>query len=452
MARAAAAAASMPWDEDRPEAMASAPTQPLGPCDNPYPPPGSDELGRPVRGLHNVMSPSGYTDVNRVATGSNSMGYPVPFGIQKFDIQSLARASSEPLPASVEPQVQWWVDKVDERDQSTTSYKLRSVGNMLPTNLSPTQPHGRRNKAKLQRVKFQDHLLCPQVPQPFRPPCDMGLAMALSKLENSGVQGVADARQDLRESFMAAYTGVVKAAKAYEDLCQRTQKLMNSGLKDVVETVKRAKICGRDVLLWRWFGLTGWIYNQAESEFFKSYGREIESQLMNSVAKIRQRVMQDLMRRPCWKKLEAMLKYYSASGSTPPQYQGLLDRCRFIHESLGGPRNPELQEFRVPEDPEQLRKEMALQEEKERQAEAHFANHVQDSVGRLVSESVVNFLALDEENLFPPWDEENLFPPWDEENDCTPLDEVNYFTPLDEENDFPPSDEEDDDDDEDVFQ
>ena len=32
---------------------------------------------------------------------------------------------------------------------------------------------------------------------------------------------------------------------------------------------------------------------QAESEFFQSYGREIESQLMNSVAKIRQRLMQD---------------------------------------------------------------------------------------------------------------------------------------------------------------
>ena len=32
---------------------------------------------------------------------------------------------------------------------------------------------------------------------------------------------------------------------------------------------------------------------EAESEFFQAYGREIESQLMNSVAKIRQRLMQD---------------------------------------------------------------------------------------------------------------------------------------------------------------
>ena len=164
---------------------------------------------------------------------------------------------------------------------------------MRPTNLGPTQPRGCRKKAREQRVKFQDQRLIPDVPRPLRPPCDMGLAMTLANLEKSNVQGIASVRQVVRESFDAAYQGVIVAARAHEELCKKTEQLKNDPA--AVETLKQAKICTRDVLLWRWFGLTAWIYNQAESEFFQSYGREIESQLMNSVAKIRQRLMQELM-------------------------------------------------------------------------------------------------------------------------------------------------------------
>ena len=97
--------------------------------------------------------------------------------------------SSGQLPPSAEPQVKWWVHKFDERAQSTGAYKLRSVGSMRPTNLGPTQPKGCRNKAREQRVKFQDQRLIPDVPRPLRPPCDIGLAMALAELEKSSAAG-----------------------------------------------------------------------------------------------------------------------------------------------------------------------------------------------------------------------------------------------------------------------
>eukprot|EP00435_Cladocopium_sp_Y103_P051092 s2427_g15.t1 len=187
------------------------------------------------------------------------------------------------LPPSAEPQVKWWVHKFDERAQSTGAYKLRSVGSMRPTNLGPTQPKGCRNKAREQRVKFQDQRLIPDVPRPLRPPCDIGLAMALAELEKSsgaGVgevrqvaregfeavgemrQGLGEVRQVVRESFDKAYSAVIVAARAHEELCKKTEQLKNN--PDAVEKLKRAKICTRDVLLWRWFGLTAWIYNQAE--------------------------------------------------------------------------------------------------------------------------------------------------------------------------------------------
>lgn len=325
--------------------------------------------------------------------------------------------SSGQLPPSAEPQVKWWVHKFDERAQSTGAYKLRSVGSMRPTNLGPTQPKGCRNKAREQRVKFQDQRLIPDVPRPLRPPCDIGLAMALAELEKSSAagvgevrqvaregfeavgemrQGLGEVRQVVRESFDKAYSAVIVAARAHEELCKKTEQLKNN--PDAVEKLKRAKICTRDVLLWRWFGLTAWIYNQAESEFFQSYGREIESQLMNSVAKIRQRLMQDLMLRPCWKKLEKKLMHCAATNSFTPELQGLLDRFRFIFDSLGGSRNPELQEFRVLEDTEKVLQEMAEEDEKQRKVEEEFAAEVWNHAGRKVSESVVGFLGLDDDD------------------------------------------------------
>eukprot|EP00438_Fugacium_kawagutii_P029654 Skav215860 [mRNA] locus=scaffold1507:123344:124558:+ [translate_table: standard] len=60
-----------------------------------------------------------------------------------------------------EPQVQWWMKKINEHNVSKSAYKLRSVGSMRPTNLGPTQPKGCRNKAREQRAKFQDQRLIP---------------------------------------------------------------------------------------------------------------------------------------------------------------------------------------------------------------------------------------------------------------------------------------------------
>jgi len=324
------------------------------------------------------------------------------YGMPQGDVQ----------PPSADPQVQWWVQKFDERAQSTGAYKLRSVGSMRPTNLGPTQPKGCRNKAREQRVKFQDQRLIPDVPRPLRPPSDMGLAMDLAELEKSkAVPGLGEVRQVIRESFDKAYEAVIVAARAHEEMCRKTEQLKNN--PDAVEKLKRAKICTRDVLLWRWFGLTAWIYNQAESEFFQAYGREIESQLMNSVAKIRQRLMQDLMLRPCWKKLEKKLVNCASSNNWTPEFQGLLNRFRFIFDSLGGPRNPELQEFRVLEDEQKMMQEMAELDEKERQVEEEFAAEVWNHAGRKVTESVVGFLGLDddEDDPFPA----GLLPMLDEE-------------------------------------
>eukprot|EP00438_Fugacium_kawagutii_P030280 Skav225210 [mRNA] locus=scaffold1041:142015:143934:- [translate_table: standard] len=67
-----------------------------------------------------------------------------------------------------EPQVQWWAKKINEHNASNSAYKLRSVGSMRPTNLGPTQPKGCRNKAREQRVKFQDQRLIPDVPRPLK--------------------------------------------------------------------------------------------------------------------------------------------------------------------------------------------------------------------------------------------------------------------------------------------
>jgi len=218
--------------------------------------------------------------------------------------------------------------------------------------------------------------------------------MALVQL-SATLHGIDRIRAVLQQSFQKAYEAVNKAAQAHEDFCRRTEKLKN--VPGTLDAVKRAKICTRDVLLWRWFGLTAWIYNQAEAEFFQSYGREIESQLMNSVVKIRQRLMQDLMRRPCWRKLERKLVNCAATDSWTPELLGLLNRFRFMFESLGGTRNPLLQEVRLSAEEEkqmeQLEDEAKAKEEQELEAEF---NEVWNNAGRKVSESVVGLLGLDD--------------------------------------------------------
>ena len=307
-------------------------------------------------------------------------------------------------PDVADPQIQWWVEKIDAGTAIPT-LKSRSVGSMCPTNLGKQQTlrvsdrkdTGQRGPG---RAKFPCQSLLPDVPRPLRHPSEVGVAMALCNLEKSQALRGNEIRGILRESFQKAYEAVNTAAKAHEDLCQKTEKL--KGIPGTLDAVKRAKICTRDVLLWRWFGLTAWIYNQAESEFFQSYGREIESQLMNSVVKIRQRLMQDLMRKPCWHQLERKLMKCAATDSWTPELEGLLNRFRFMFESLGGPGNPVIQEWRLSEEEEKM--EMQENEAKEQEAEQEFEAEVWNNAGRKVSESVVGLLCLDDFDEFDACD------------------------------------------------
>ena len=179
---AAAAETSFPWDEGTAKAMASS---------------AHDESGTSF--VHGVNSFMPYYDPSS-ENGS-------------YSIYSEVHVKQQ---LSAAPHIQWWKHKFQERQESTTAYKLRCVANMCPTNLGPTQPKGCRNKAKEQRIRCQEQRKIPVVPQPFRPPCDIGLAMTLAKLEESGVPGVAEVQQVVHESFNKAYESVVKAARAYE--------------------------------------------------------------------------------------------------------------------------------------------------------------------------------------------------------------------------------------------
>ena len=352
-------------------------------------------------------------------SGDISTGYAGHYEAQMFEdpgvnafVQDYDRswAGMGPELPGDEPQVQWWMHKFDERAASTGAKRMRCVGSLMPTNLAPMQPKAARSKAREQRVKHQEASGIPVVTQPLRPPCDMGLAITLAKLQESDVPGIADVQQVVHASFINAYESVVTAAEAYEELCKKTEKLKNNAA--AVERVKRAKVVGRDVLLWRWWGLTAWIYNQAESEFFQSYGREIESQLMNSVAKIRQRLMQNLMQRPAFKKLQAQLVRHAAADSMTPELQGLLDRFKYMHEHLCGKKNKKLDEFRVLEDVVKSRFQMALEEEKEREEEQIFAKEVGEFHGQRIAFSAVDFLAIEEEE-----DDVQSFPGNDSDDD-----------------------------------
>ena len=303
---------------------------------------------------------------------------------------------------TTEPQIQWWVEKIDagERSERSMGPKSRCVGSMCPTNLGKTQ--SLRVSERKDEHGWRTHQSLPDVPRPLRHPSEICASMALVQL-SATLHGIDRIRAVLQQSFQKAYEAVNKAAQAHEDFCKRTEKL--KGVPGTLDAVKRAKICTRDVLLWRWFGLTAWIYNQAEAEFFQSYGREIESQLMNSVVKIRQRLMQDLMRRPCWRKLEKKLVNCAATDSWTPELLGLLNRFRFMFESLGGTRNPLLQEVRLSAEEErqmeQIEDEAKAKEEQELEAEF---NEVWNNAGRKVSESVVGLLGLDDFDDIEPCD------------------------------------------------
>eukprot|EP00438_Fugacium_kawagutii_P023068 Skav201166 [mRNA] locus=scaffold65:510107:511198:- [translate_table: standard] len=261
---------------------------------------------------------------------------------------------------------------------------------MRPTNLTSTQHTACRNKAREQRVKFQEQRDIPRVPKlPLKYPLDMEIYVLLSNADLD----VSEVLALLKASFQRAFQSVQAAADAYEDLCLRTQRLNN--VPHAFEKVKKAKMYARDILLWKWFSLTGWIYNQAESEFFKEYGRDIESQLINSVAKIRQELMQKLMKGPTWHRLERKLVQCAAEGSWTPELEGLSNRFHWTIESLGGLGNPVLWENMLSK-AEQLKQAIEEQElaEAEQEREREFEQAVHYHAGQRIVHSALDFIGL----------------------------------------------------------
>ena len=95
----------------------------------------------------------------------------------------------------------------------------------------------------------------------------------------------------------------------------------------------------------------------------------------------------------------------AATDSWTPELEGLLNRFRFMFESLGGPGNPVIQEWRLSEEEEKM--EMQENEAKEQEEEQEFEAEVWNNAGRKVSESVVGLLGLDDFDEFDACDPAN---------------------------------------------
>ncbi len=299
-----------------------------------------------------------------------------------------------------QPQVQWWMKQMDDLNMTNKSH-YRKVGTLRPTNLAPTES---TKGDKDQRLRASVANLFPKVFRPPRPPTDLCIAIALSELEEHGITtGVLlqEVREVLNGSFKAAQKSVESAAKAYEELCAQTDHLKQSCCSPVDwQKLKLIKIHVRDVLLWRWFGLTTWIYNHVGAEFFQSDSRKVESQLMNSVAKIRQSLMQHLMRRPCWKKMEQMLINCMHDDVWTGEWKDLLGRIKFTYALLSGFGEPVLQHHCLTEEEKkQLFAEEAVDAElEELEYEQQFEELVWDHAAKQVSNSVIDFLGLDDDD------------------------------------------------------
>ena len=310
-----------------------------------------------------------------------------------------------------QPQVQWWMKQMDELNMTNKSH-FRKVGTLRPTNLAHAEPTKNTKGDKDQRLRASVANLFPQVFRPPRPPTDLCIAIALSELEEhriatatATVDWLQEVREVLNGSFKAAQKSVESAAKAYEELCAQTDHLKQRNCSHVDwQKLKLVKIHVRDVLLWRWFGLTTWIYNHVGAEFFQSYGQEVESQLMNSVAKIRQSLMQHLMRRPCWKKMEHMLINCMHNDAWTGEWSDLLDRIKFTYALLSGFGKPVLQHHCLTEEEKkQMFAEEAVDAELEEfEYEQQFEELVWDHAAKQVSNSVIDFLGLDDDDGTDP--------------------------------------------------
>lgn len=224
------------------------------------------------------------------------------------------------------PQVQWWLNRAKQWNGTGTcgGKRVAATRTLTPSNL--TRSRYTAKKCHLQvAVKYREDKKFPVVTVPLRPPADMVIAFALSEVAES-----TEVAELLAKSFCQALEAVTAAAKAFEELSKKTKWLLQECQDEQVkEKVKQAKIRARDVVLWRWFALTGWMYNEAEADVFQTYGKEIQSQLVNGVAKIRQNILQNMMRRPAWAILERKLVDCTLSDAWPRELSGIMSRLYY---------------------------------------------------------------------------------------------------------------------------
>ena len=287
---------------------------------------------------------------------------------------------SESEDTASSPHIEWWASKVFESIAMHHS-ATRNVGRLCPSNLVP------RGQV-------------PIAPYQLRCPVDLGVTMALADLENNSNVGVnvkkfKDIHDALGRSFECAMQSVLEAAKAYESLCRNTQQIELFGDAAAREKLKKAKICARDVVLWRWFGFTGWIYNHPGQEFFEVDVPLVGSQFHNGVAKIRQQLMQHLMTTPSWHRLEDKLLECAGSGSWTPEFAFIFQRLRCFHCEIEGLSNDEyLDQFRLSHQDHQDLKDSVADQHAEA-SDKEFEHEVYCNASHTLAASMVNDILND---------------------------------------------------------
>lgn len=298
-----------------------------------------------------------------------------------------------------EPQLLWWYAKVKLRELFPGNYQ--GLGNMLPTHLPPTPPKRARSRNPEQAKKIQDSREFPAVPLQHRLPSEVSLSLALQCLSSQQQQlDLREIQNHVKASFYHALASVTLASTMHDELCRKTSKFEYLQRKDpdAWSKIKNARLRTRDLVLWRWFGLTTWLYNHAEEEACPQYGNKIESQLMNGVAKIRQQLLQDMMLGPCWQRLENKFVECCTTGSWTPDLHSLWSRISYLYQGLRdleGVGASTLQQYSLSQSQlEQLLSRRNLPED-----EKAFEEKVWEHAGRKITNSVIEWLEIDTDDF-----------------------------------------------------
>lgn len=302
-----------------------------------------------------------------------------------------------------EPQMLWWHVKMKLQENLPGTYG--GLGKMVPTHLLPPHPKKTRNRSDEQGDKRRESKEFPTVPLQHRFPSEMALGLVLRMMRSSECLysqqlELGEIQNCVRASFNHALVAVILAAKGHDELCKKTAKFehLQRTDQDAWRKVKDARLRTRDLVLWRWFGLTTWLYNHAEEEVFPEYGNKIESQLMNGVAKIRQRLLQDMMLGACWQRLENKFVECSATGSWTPDLHSLWSRISHLYQglcNLEGESDSTLKQYCF----NQSEIEQVLSQKNPPHDEKAFEEKVWDHAGRKITNSVIEWLELDTDDF-----------------------------------------------------